>query len=125
MPQDKKASLQDILNYEPEKYITDDDLAIIRGTFKNNPRLFNVIRKILLPTINDPALPLEEMMNDVFLQSIDWQSVPAEHIKPIMLGRMEAVKFIAGGLIKLKYLAHTEETSAQELEARRKKDSVK
>lgn len=125
MPQDKKATLRDILNYEPEQYFTEDDLAYIRGTFKNNPRLFTILRKILLPTISDPSMPLEEMQNDIFLQSIDWQALPAEHIKPIMLGRLEAVKFIAGGLIKLRMLASTQETSKQELDAKRKQDSAK
>lgn len=123
--QSQRASLRDVLNYKPEQYITDDELALIRSTFKDNHKLLAVIRKVMLPTISDPDLPVEELANDVLLAGIDWQSMPSEHVKAILQGRQEAIKFIAGGIIKLKMFANSTEESPYSAELRRKKDSAK
>lgn len=126
MPNDKqRASLRDVINYEPEKYLSDDEIALIRNTFKSSPRLFHVLRKVFLPTISDPELPIEQMGDDVYLKNIDWMSMPAEHVKAVMQGRMEAVKFILGGFIQLKMLANDKVESPLQAEARRSKDSSK
>lgn len=126
MPKDhERASLRDVLNYEPEKYLSDEEVALIKSTFRNNPALLAVIRKIMLPTIADPSLPIEEMANDVLLTGVDWMSMPSEHVKPIIQGRMEAIKFVAGGLIKLKVISSAKEENPFEEALRRKKDSAK
>lgn len=121
----RAASLRDVLNYNPEQYLSDDELALIRSTFKDNPRLIAVVRKVMLPTISDPELPIEEIANDSLLAGVDWQSMPAEHVKAVLQGRQEAIKFIAGGLIKLKMFANSGEESPYSAELRRKKDSTK
>jgi hypothetical protein len=126
MPQDnQRASLRDVLNYEPEQYLSADELALIKSTFKDNQKLLNVLRKVMLPTISDPSLPVEEVANDSLLAGVDWQSMPSEHVKAILQGRQEAIKFIAGGLIRLRMLSSESEESPYQKALRMKKDSAK
>jgi hypothetical protein len=121
----EKASLRDVLNYEPEQYLSEDEVALIRSTFKDNPRLLAVLRKVLLPTISDPTLPIEEMGHDAYLAGVDWAQIPSDQIKPIILGRSEAIKFVIGALIKLKVIANAQDESPYQKEMRRKLDSTK
>lgn len=121
----QRATLRDVINYEPEMYLSSDEMALIKSTFKDNPKLIAVLRKVFLPTMSDPSLPIEEISNDVLLTGVDWQGMPTEHIKPILLGRMEAIKFVAGGLIKLKMLSNASEPNPYAEALRRKKDSAK
>lgn len=121
MEQQQPASLRDVLNYEPERYISDEDIALIRTL---TPKHLAVIRKIMLPTVSDPSLPIEEMGKDAFLTGVDWLGMPAEHVKAIMQGRMEAIKFILGGLVQLKMIANAKEPNPYTEALRRKKDSA-
>lgn len=116
------ASLRDVLNYEPEKYLSDEEVALVR-TF--TPRHLNVIRKIMLPTLSDPNLPIEEMGKDAFLTGVDWLSMPAEHVKAIMQGRMEAIKFILGGLVQMRMISSAPTENPYAEQVRRAKDSTK
>lgn len=126
MPNDQqRASLSDVLNYDPEQYLSDEEVALIRSTFKDNPKLMAVIRKVMLPTISDPSLPIEEISNDAFLAGLDIGAMPKEELKAIMLARQDAIKFIVGGLVKLKVFAHSREETPDEAERRRYKDSAK
>jgi len=123
--ENQKATLKDIINYEPDLYITKEEIELIRYTFRSNKKLLNLIRKIMLPTMSDPSMPIEEMGNDVYLTGVDWMTMPAEHCKTIIQGRQEAIKFVAGGLIKLQMIANTPDESAQDKKARLEKDSTK
>ena len=118
------ASLHDLLAYIPESYFSQDELALIQNTFKDS-RVTKVLRKALLPSVGDPDLPLEEMGKDFWLVGRDWATIPAEEVKPIAIGRQEAIKFIMGGLIMLKQIANSEPVNQQVLENRRRKDSAK
>lgn len=122
--QHQRASLADVISYQPDKYYSDEEVALIRNTFKNNPKLLKVLRKALLPTISDPDMPIEQM-SDIFMQGIDWLQMPAEHAKSIMQGRTEAVKFVMGGLIMLKDIANSEGESPYTKLLREKKNSAK
>ena len=122
---DKKVSLKDVLNYEVETLITNEDITVLRSTFKNNPNLINILRKLLLPSVGDKEMPIEEMQNDVWLTGTDWAMIPDAEIKSLAVGRQLAIKFIMGGLIKLKILAtENQETNAQK-EMREQKNSNK
>lgn len=126
MPNNKdRATLRDVINYTPEQYFSDSEVVLIRNTFKDNPVLMGVLRKIFLPTVSDPSLPIEEFSKDALLIGVDWMSMPAEHVKAIIQGRMEAIKFIMGGLIQLRMLAHGSVESPLTAETRRAKDSLK
>ena len=119
------ANLKDVLPYEPEGYLTKDEVALIQNTFKGNERLIKVLRKIFLPTAFDPELPIEEMMGDAWMVDKDFAQMQNEQIKTIVLARQDAVKFVLGGLIKLKVLANTTEMSEVEAAYKRSKDSTK
>lgn len=125
MSEQKPATLSDIINYEPDTYLTVEDLDIIRSTFKGNKRLMRVLRKIMVPSVGDPELPVEEMGNDAWLAMRDWAQVPADEAKILMVARQEALKFIFGGFIKLKMIANSTEESPMSKDVRRKMDSAK
>jgi len=122
---DQRASLSDILNYQPERYLTDEDIALIRSTFKDNPRLIHALKKVFLPSVNDASMPVEEYGKDVWLQGIDWASTSADETKALVLARADALKFINGGFIQLKVIANSDIESPMNAELRRGKDSSK
>lgn len=127
MENTNKVRLEDVLHYTPESYFSDDEMELVRNSFNGTAgvKLLKVIRKIMLPTIADPDLPIEEINKDVFLSGIDMQATAAEHLKPIVLGRQEAVKFVVGGLILLKQMANIKEETPENRAMRRAKDSTK
>ena len=121
----EKATLKDIINYEPEDYLSKDEIDLIQRTFKGNPLLIKVLRKIFMPTAFDPELPIEQMGQDSWMVDKDWSAMPMEEAKALIVARNDTIKFILGGLVKLNVIAHsTEETPAEALE-RAAKDSAK
>lgn len=116
---------QSILNYEPESFFTEDEKDLMKTTFKDNPRLLMVLRKLLLPSVGLSELPLEELQNDIWLQGREWAQIPADEAKILMVARQEAIKFIQNGIVRLKILANAVDKSEQELELKRKQDSAK
>jgi hypothetical protein len=125
MAEQQKTSLRDVINYSPEQYLSEEELAIIRSTFKGNDRLIKILRKIMVPSAADLELPIEEVGSDVWMLDKDFAAIPNEEIKTIVVGRQNAIKYIFGGLIKLKVIANQTEESEQERNARRAKDSAK
>lgn len=121
-PKGKPASLQDILNYQADSYFSDDEISLIQNTF-SDPKVMKVLRKALLPSIGDPDFPLEELASDVWLQGRDYGAIAVDEIKAIVVGRQEAIKFVSGGLIKLRVMAHSKSETDIEASYRRSKDS--
>ena len=119
-----RQTLSDIINYEPEVYLTSGDMDLIRSTFKDNPRLLHVLRKVFLPSVGDQAMPLEEIGQDVWM-NMDFSLMQNEEIKSIVLARQDAIKFVAGSLIRLKIIANSAIKSPLEEEIRKQKDSSK
>jgi len=119
----ERVTLRDVLNYEPEKYLSDDELALIRSVFSDK-RVLRVLRKVFLPSVGDLDLPIEELEHDVWLVGRDYAMIPDAEIRSIVVGRQDAVKFILGGLIKLKIIANQKEESEEQEIARKKKDST-
>lgn len=122
-PTKDRATLKDVLNYEPEQYLSPEDISWVRTTF-GNPKAIARLRKLFLPTISDPEMPLEEMGNDVYLSGLDWMGMPAEHAKAIIAARQDAIKFIVGAIIKIKIIAASSDESPMEAALRRSKDST-
>lgn len=118
-------SVQDVLGDAFETYLTLEDAKLIRDTFKNNPRLMRTLQKVFIPTIQDPEMPPEQMAADFWLQGKDWSNVPAEEVKPMIVGRQEALQFILGGLMRIKSIANVKDESKLEEAHRRAKDSTK
>lgn len=121
----EKTTLSDIINYDPDTYLSLDELALIRSTFKDNPRLLKVLRKLMVPSVGNPELPVEEMGNDAWIAMRDWSQIPADEAKILMVARQEALKFIFGGIIKIKMIANSSDESPMSAQLRRKQDSTK
>lgn len=124
-PKESPLTLKDVINYDPELYLQPDEVSWIQNTFKNNPMGIRVLRKVLLPTIADPTMPIEQFPNDFLGAGYDFAQIPHEALKTIVLARQDAIKFIAGGLIKLKVIANNKPESEQDRNARLAKDSLK
>lgn len=123
---DEKARLKDVLNYQPDKYLSEAELDALKGAFKQNPLLIKVLRKVLMPTIADAELPIEMFGNELWFAGGDLSQYTKDEMAFRMLARHEAVKFICGGLIALKNMANTpEEETEMEKALRRSKDSSK
>lgn len=123
--QPKQAQLRDVLPYEPESYLSEQDLALLQTTFRGNDRLIKILRKLLLPTAFDPELPIEELSGDAWMADTDFRSMQTEEVKPVVLARQDAIKFVLGGLIKLKVIANQKQETPMEKAYRASKDSTK
>jgi hypothetical protein len=123
--QQQAATLRDVLNYEPETYLSEDDMQWIRDTFKNNHKAISIVRKIFLPYYAD--LPVEEMTKDVwFSGGFDPAMMSEKEAKSLIVARQDMIKQVMGGLIQLKMLANTERAeTAAEKALRKQKDSNK
>lgn len=102
--------------------ITDDELKVIKGTFRNNEPLLKILRKIFLPEL-DPNTPIG--------QNIDlWMTVNVENMTPEQAlinikARNILINHIDLQLMQLKLLAGVEEETIEQLEERMRKDSSK
>lgn len=125
------ASLDDVLGavegYQREEYYTADEMSWLRQTFGGvqGGKNVNTLRKIFLPTLHDIGLPIEQLLNDVWMLDVNFKDVPGEQIKPIVMGRQEALKFIMNGLVKIKVLGSTGSKTKEQIAADRAKDSTK
>lgn len=119
----QRARLEDVLNYQPESYFSPTELSLIRNTF--DAKVIKVLRKALIPTIHDPELPLEQVGDDLFMAGRNYDQIPEGELKSIVVARQDALKFIAGALIKLQVIANTKEPSAEEIKRTAQKNSTK
>lgn len=119
----EKSRLEDVLNYSVADYFSPDDVAAIKHHFQD-PKLVEVLRKAFLPTIYDGSLPLEQGRDDVWLTGFKWEQVPAEEAKALILARQDAIKFILGGITRLKVIAAAKEETPDDKKFRRLKDST-
>jgi len=125
--QDSKTTLADVIgdSYTPEQYLSDGEIDLIKRTFKGNDALIKVLRKIFMTTAMDPELPIENMGQDCWMVDRDFAQMSEKEIKSIVLARQDTIKFVLGGLVKLKILAYTEDVPTEERKKRREKDSSK
>lgn len=105
-----------------EMRITEEEIALLKSTFRDNERLLKVLRKIFLPEIQSDA-PLG--------QNIDlWMTVPVKDYTPEqvminMLARNQLIQHLENSLIQINTLANTDAKTPEELEEARKKNSNK
>lgn len=121
----QKARLEDILNYDVETYLRPEEMTLIKNTFRDNPLLLRVLRKVLLPSIGDLDLPPEEIGKDLWLTGVNWEQVTEQEAKPIALGKQLAIKYVMGALINLKMIANDKTETPQQKAMRETKDSSK
>lgn len=125
--QDEMASIEEIVGYKPETYLSDEEIEIIRTVFagRQGAILMHILRKVLMPTVLDPDLPIEEMGKDMWLNQIDFKTLSADEAKAISMGLQMTTKAIFGSLIQLKQLALVKEESPEDRAARRRKNSAR
>lgn len=119
---EERASLSSVLNYKPDEYISSSEIEWIKSVF-GTPESINTLRKIFLPTVGDGGLPLENFGLDVYLQGFKWEQIPADEAKILAVARQDVIKFIMGGLVKLKVIAAEPKESPMEEALRRSQDS--
>ncbi len=120
-----KSKLEDVLNYQMQDYISADEMNLIRATFKS-PRMMKLLRKIFLPTMADPDLPIEQLGNDMwFAGDRKWDQIPNEEAKSLIVARQEAIKFIMSSLVRLTVMANSVEETPKDKAQRMAKDSSK
>lgn len=127
MPPEQKTKLEDIIQYTAREYYSPEDIALVRATF-NGPtgeKLLQLIRKVMLPTISDPALPVEQLGMDMFMGQVNFAQMPADEAKAAAMGLQLGVKAVMGGIMQLKQIANVKEESEQEKAARLAANSSK
>lgn len=121
----ERVRLADVIGYDPQKYLQDDEVALIQQYFKGDSHLIKILRKIFIPTLNDEQLPIEQMGQDAWMTR-NWDQIPADEAKILMVARQDALKFIIGGLINLKVIANGGSVDTpMEAALKRSKDSTK
>jgi len=101
---------------------SDQELSLIKNTFKENETLLKLLRKVFLPEI-DPDAPLG--------QNIDlWMTVRLEDLTPDralinLHARNSLIQHIEQQLLQLKVLAELVDETPEEAIMRIKKDSSK
>lgn len=100
---------------------TEQELSLIKNTFKDNEELLKLMRKVFLPEI-DPKAPLGQMIDL-------WFSLPIKELTPEqaqinILARNSLIMHLDQQLIQLGVLANQGETM-EEVAKRIKKNSAK
>ncbi len=105
-----------------EMRITSEEIKLIKSTFKGNPKLLKLMRKIFLPEITHDA-PLG--------QNIDlWMTVPIQNLtneeKVInLIARNNFIQHLESQLLQLMILAETDVKTLEEAREAMKRDSNK
>ena len=128
MPKER-VSLKDVLNsvpgYEQQSYLTKEEKSAIKFAFKGNPTLFKAIKKLLLPTISDPDMPIEDFGDDIFNRSRTWSQIPAEEAKILAVARQDSIEFLRNALAQISLMVITPDETPDELADRARKNSMK
>lgn len=101
---------------------TQEELDLIKTTFKGNERLLKLLRKVFLPEI-DPDAPLGQVIDL-------WMTVPIQQLTPEqamvnILARNQLIMHIEQQLMQLQILAEGKSETEEEKQERIKKDSAK
>lgn len=99
---------------------SDEELALIKSTFKGNEKLLKLLRKVFLPAY-DPEAPLGQVMDL-------WLSLPIREMDPQsamvnMLARNELIMHVEKQLMVLDTLAEREELTPEQIAENLKKNS--
>ena len=101
---------------------TEDELELIRNTFKGNDKLLKLMRKVFLPEI-DPDAPLGQIIDL-------WMTVPVKEMKPEdalvnILARNQLISHIERQLIQLDILANNPKLTLEDITKKQKQNSSK
>ncbi len=123
----KKVTIDEIVGYKADTYISEKEIKTIQSVFggPQGKEILAILRKIMLPTVLDPNLPIEEMGKDMFMQRVDFTTLSVEESKAISMGLQLTIKTVLGGLIQLKQLAMIQEETAADKAERIARNSNK
>ena len=99
---------------------TDEELDLIKRTFKGNAELLLLLRKVFLPEL-DPKAPLGQII-DLWM-SLPVKEMSAQEAQVNILARNSLIMHIEQMLIQLNVLAEMEEFTPEQLKEREKKNS--
>lgn len=102
--------------------LNEQEISLIKNTFKDNDALMVAIRKILLPVADENA-PIGEQ-SDLWL-NVEIDGMTPEQAFINIKARNLFITHLEGGLNKLKMLSEQKELTPEEIKANAKKDSSK
>lgn len=102
--------------------INEDEMRLIRATFKDNEPLLRLMRKMFLPEI-DPSAPIGQMI-DLWM-TVDIKEMSPEEAIINIKARNTLITHLDQQLMSLKLIANTEPMSQDEAVAKVKADSTK
>lgn len=100
---------------------TDEELALIKSSFKGNEKLLKLLRKVFLPEY-DPQAPLGQVI-DLWM-TLDLAGLTEQEREVRIFARNGLINHIEGRLIELNVLAGMKDETPSEKENRLKKDSA-
>lgn len=123
----EQASLKDIVGYTPDSYFSEEEVSLIQQVFGGvtGKKMLKIVRKVLIPTLLDPELPVEEVAGDPWMALTKFDQMPVEQVKAVVMGRQEAMKYALGALVKLTQIANSKPLSPAEKASARAKNSAK
>lgn len=101
---------------------TEEEVKIIRDTFKDNEKLLKLLRKVFLPEI-DPDAPLGQII-DLWM-TVPLKEMSSEDARINILARNSLIMHLEQQLIQLKILSEIGEENVAEFLEKKKKDSMK
>lgn len=101
---------------------TDDELLLIKNTFKGNERLLKLLRKTFLPEY-DPYAPIGQVV-DLWM-TLDVRSLTPEGAYIRLIARNELISHVEQQLQQLTVLADLAPATKEDEQAKKNKDSSK
>lgn len=101
---------------------SDNELELLKKTFKDNEHLLKLLRKIFLPEY-DFSAPLGQVM-DLWL-TVDVRNLDPQQAYVRLLARNELITHVETMLLQINSLANMKLDTPEEVEAKKKKDSMK
>jgi hypothetical protein len=102
--------------------ITDDEIRLIKATFKDNEPLLKLMRKMFLPEL-DPTAPLGQMLDLWMTVSIKDMSPEEAYVN--LLARNTLISHLDQVLLQMSLISKMEEQSPAEVVAKLKANSTK
>lgn len=91
---------------------TNEELALIKATFKNNTDLLKLMRKVFLPEI-DPKAPLGQMI-DLWM-TVPVKEMTAEQAQVNILARNSLIMHVEQQLLQLQALAEMDNMTMSDI----------
>lgn len=126
MSEPQKLTIEDILGESNQYYLTEAEAKLIRDTFHKNPHLLRALQKVFLPNIFDDDMPPEQIVaQDPWLTGKQWDIIPADEAKILVVARQDFIKWVANGLTRIKAIANQTDSSIEEMTRNKNKNSTK